>query len=125
MTTFKATFKSAFARLDGAIQHDKEKNTKITASFTRSPLRTTTFGFLAVIFVFFSLAGAASANEPWWHITSGSEPTNLKPGSEAEVVVTAQNLGNGDANGNYKASLNPSTGVIQSWRSSISCATCA
>jgi len=100
MTTFKATFKSAFARLDGAIQHDKEKNTKITASFTRSPLRTTTFGFLAVIFVFFSLAGAASANEPWWHITSGSEPTNLKPGSEAEVVVTAQNLGNGDANGN-------------------------
>jgi hypothetical protein len=44
-------------------------------------------------------AASASASElsfsprPWWHIGSGARPSALAPGSEGEVVVTVENLG--------------------------------
>jgi hypothetical protein len=48
-----------------------------------------------------SLLGAAPAfaASPWWHLTSGSRPTDLQPGSEAQIVVTAANLGDASVNG--------------------------
>jgi hypothetical protein len=33
-----------------------------------------------VTFLFFALAGVASANEPWWHVLSSTRPTYLPPG---------------------------------------------
>jgi hypothetical protein len=44
-------------------------------------------------------ASSASAAEPWWHLTSGSAPTNLSPDGEGYIVLTVQNLGDADANG--------------------------
>jgi hypothetical protein len=60
--------KSASARLDGAIQHGNAKNKKVTAFV------------LCVTFLFFALAGIASANEPWWHLLSGARPSYLPKG---------------------------------------------
>ncbi len=37
--------------------------------------------------------------KPWWHFTSGSAPTNLPPEGKGQIVLTAQNLGDADANG--------------------------
>jgi hypothetical protein len=77
----------------------KEKKQKMTAPFVSSPLKTTTFGILAVIFCFFSLAGAASAQGPWWHLTSGAIPTYLHSGvgkhEVQELVVTEETPGSG------------------------------
>jgi hypothetical protein len=53
-----------------------------------------------------------SSCKPWWHITSGSDPANLSPGGEGRVVVTAQNLGDGDANGNPSFEDPASSGVF-------------
>src|ERR1700722_3219049 len=41
----------------------------------------------------------ASAAEPWWQLTSGSRPTNLAPGSEGEIFVTAENVGDAGIDG--------------------------
>jgi hypothetical protein len=51
---------------------------------------------LAVACLALLSAGAccASAAEPWWHLGSGSRPTDLAPGSEGEIVLTAENVGN-------------------------------
>jgi hypothetical protein len=38
-------------------------------------------------------AASAQAASPWLHLTSGSRPTNLTPGEEGTVVLTAENLG--------------------------------
>ncbi len=35
----------------------------------------------------------ASAEEPWWHITSEVAPTDLPPGGEGEIIAAASNLG--------------------------------
>jgi hypothetical protein len=43
-------------------------------------------------------ASPALAQSPWWHLMSGSRPTDLKPGP-GQIVVTAANLGGADANG--------------------------
>ncbi len=40
----------------------------------------------------------ALAQSAWWHLMSGSRPTNLKEGP-GQIVVTAANLGGADANG--------------------------
>jgi len=40
-----------------------------------------------------SFVSSASANEPWWHLSSGTRPTNLAPESEGEVFLTAENVG--------------------------------
>ena len=62
----------------------------------------------AVVLVLFSLAvaavvGAAPAfaesGEPWWNVVGTTAPTNLQPGGTAKIVVTANNLGDGDAEG--------------------------
>ncbi len=44
-------------------------------------------------------ASSASAAAPWWRLTSGSAPANLPPGGKGDIVVTAANLGDGDADG--------------------------
>jgi hypothetical protein len=43
-------------------------------------------------------AAPAVAQSAWWHLMSGSRPTNLKEGP-GQIVVTAANLGGADANG--------------------------
>jgi hypothetical protein len=43
-------------------------------------------------------AAPALAQSAWWHLMSGSRPTNLKEGP-GQIVVTAANLGGADANG--------------------------
>src|ERR1700722_1129310 len=44
-------------------------------------------------------APLASAAEPWWHLTSGSRPTNLAPESEGEIVAIAENVGDAGIDG--------------------------
>jgi hypothetical protein len=54
------------------------KNKKVTA-----------FVLLGVTFLFFSSAGAVASAEtlsPWWHITSGSRPSNIQPGTATDAV---------------------------------------
>jgi|SRR5580700_4344993 hypothetical protein len=42
---------------------------------------------------------SALGASPWWHLTSGARPSDLQAGSEGQIVVTATNLGDADANG--------------------------
>jgi hypothetical protein len=44
------------------------------------------------------VAGASGAS-PWWHLTSGSRPSELQLGAKGEVVVTLANLGDAPAGG--------------------------
>src|ERR1700729_1394224 len=44
-------------------------------------------------------ASLASAAEPWWHLASNARPTNLAPGSEGEIVVDAENVGDAGIDG--------------------------
>jgi hypothetical protein len=44
-------------------------------------------------------ASAASAESPWWHLSTRMFPSNVPPGGEATVVLTALNLGDGQATG--------------------------
>jgi hypothetical protein len=81
-------------------KEEEENQHQAGGKAMRFLLKTTTFGILAVFFVFFSLAGVASANEPWWHLESGSEPANIAPGGTGHITVTAADLGDADANGN-------------------------
>jgi len=97
--------KSVSTRLDEASTAGKEKKTKNTAAFAHSPFKTTAFVIMAVFFVFFSLAGVASANEPWWQLSSSSAPAHLQEGpcegpakpqvlpQCGQVVVRVENLG--------------------------------
>jgi hypothetical protein len=41
----------------------------------------------------------ASAAEPWWHLNSGSAPANIAPEGKGQILITAANLGDADANG--------------------------
>jgi hypothetical protein len=41
----------------------------------------------------------ASAASPWWHLSTRMFPSNVPPGGEATVVLTALNLGDGQATG--------------------------
>ena len=100
---------SVLASHDGATTAGKEKKQKMTASFPDSPVKIPACVLLAVIFCFFSLAGVASANEPWFHVESGARPTYLPPPAEneegelengkGEVIVTVANLGNANTTG--------------------------
>ncbi len=49
-----------------------------------------------------ALAGSssfASAASPWWHVSSGSLPSDLEPGSDGQIVVTVANLGDAAVDG--------------------------
>jgi uncharacterized repeat protein (TIGR01451 family) len=48
--------------------------------------------------LFACAAPPALAAEPWWHLDAGSRPASLVPGSEGEIVLTAENVGNAAAN---------------------------
>jgi hypothetical protein len=56
-------------------------------------------GVLAVISLTVLSPSSAFALSPWWHMVSASSPTDLQPGSEGEIVVTAANLGDGNVDG--------------------------
>jgi hypothetical protein len=62
-----------------------------------APARTLRWTGLCVsLFAALSLIGVPSAQaaSPWWHLTSGSRPANLQPGTEeAQIVLTVANLG--------------------------------
>jgi hypothetical protein len=55
------------------------------------------------------LAGPASAlaASPWWHFDAGARPSDLQAGSAGQIVVTASNLGDADANGGSGAGGDP------------------
>ncbi len=44
-------------------------------------------------------ASSALATSPWWHLTSGARPTNLKPGSSGQLLLTVSNVGDANVNG--------------------------
>ena len=54
-----------------------------------------------------ALGGSSSAQaaekcescRPWWHLSTGSRPTNLAPESNGEIILTLTNLGTAAANG--------------------------
>jgi hypothetical protein len=64
----------------------------------RRIIAVTVVSLLSMI-VFASAAPFASAAEPWWHLASGSRPTNLAPESEGEIFVTAENVGDAGIDG--------------------------
>jgi hypothetical protein len=41
----------------------------------------------------------AQGEGPWWHVVASSAPTSLPPGGVGQIVVAANNLGDGEANG--------------------------
>jgi len=53
----------------------------------------------AVLLTALAATSPASAESSWWHLTSGSRPTNLKPEAKGEIVVTVANLGDAGTNG--------------------------
>jgi hypothetical protein len=62
---------------------------------------------IAVSILLSSLAGvaslaaptAASAERPWWHISSNSRPSYLEPEGEGTIVAIVENLGDAPVNG--------------------------
>jgi hypothetical protein len=51
----------------------------------------------------------ASSPGPWWHVASGARPSVLTPGSEGEIVLSVENLG--DAGSVIEHAQGPSTPV--------------
>ncbi|HEY3864896.1 MAG TPA: hypothetical protein VGL54_02275, partial [Solirubrobacteraceae bacterium] len=48
---------------------------------------------------FVSVSPADAGPAAWWHLESNATPTNLPPGGEGQIVVTASNLGDEVVNG--------------------------
>ncbi len=44
-------------------------------------------------------ASSASAQMPWWQLSSEARPTNLAPGGTGKIMVAATNLGDAEVNG--------------------------
>jgi hypothetical protein len=63
--------------------------------------RVTTMVVVFVVVLVGVLGGASSvfAASGWWHVTSGSRPGVLEPGTEAQIVVSVANLGDGPVDG--------------------------
>jgi hypothetical protein len=64
----------------------------------RRALTTTALSLLAAASLAVGVSPASGA-EPWWRVSTESRPTNLAPGSEGEIVVTAENMGDGSIDG--------------------------
>ena len=47
----------------------------------------------------FASVALAESEVPWWHVVANAAPTELPPGGTGKIVVSASNLGDGDANG--------------------------
>ena len=54
---------------------------------------------LAVVGVSSAFAEEGEAPSPWWHLGVTAVPSELAPGSYAQIVVTGVNVGDGEANG--------------------------
>jgi hypothetical protein len=55
-------------------------------------------GALLVALASATLAVAAGTDSPWWRVSATTAPTNLPPGGEAKIFVTAINVGDGNVN---------------------------
>src|ERR1035438_7056800 len=44
----------------------------------------------------FAGAAPALAGTPWWHVAVTAAPTNLPPGGEGQISLTAINVGDGN-----------------------------
>jgi hypothetical protein len=57
--------------------------------------------WLILVCLFFATMGAcpAFAESPWWHLAASATPTNLPPGGEGTIVVTASNVGDAAVSG--------------------------
>jgi hypothetical protein len=58
-----------------------------------------TSAFICVVALCAIGASTASAESPWWHLSTRMFPSNVPLGGEATVVLTALNLGDGQATG--------------------------
>jgi ribosomal protein L11 len=78
------------------------KTTKLIGLGRFSLSKPLALAFTLVLAILAFSASSASAAEPWWHLESGSQPTNIPPEGKGEgkIVVTAADLGDADANGN-------------------------
>ncbi len=59
-------------------------------------------GIVSLVVLVLCLAVGVSssfASEPWWGLSMNARPSNLPPGGVGEVVVTAENYGDGSADG--------------------------
>src|SRR5438445_3932358 len=53
-------------------------------------------GALLVALTSTTPAGAEGTGSPWWRVSATTAPTNLPPGGEAKIFVTAINVGDGN-----------------------------
>jgi hypothetical protein len=61
------------------------------------PARTALFVILASSGATLGSATSAAAQTPWWHLESRAAPTNLAPGGEGQLIVSASNVGDAQA----------------------------
>jgi hypothetical protein len=54
---------------------------------------------LATLSLALGWSAPAYGQAPWWRLDSSATPTNLPPGGEGKIVVTALNLGDAEASG--------------------------
>ncbi len=58
------------------------------------------FAVACVVVAVLGVAPAFAESEvPWWHVLASAAPSSLQPGGYGQIVVTASNLGDGEANG--------------------------
>ncbi len=65
----------------------------------RIRVRSVLAAVIAVSVAALGFAGSAYATEPWWEVTTSSRPAFLAPGTEAEIAVGVQDLGDANVDG--------------------------
>jgi hypothetical protein len=80
-----------------------DQGRSVPSSRSRRRLIAATLGFLVLYAISLgassALAQGGGASGVWWHLASSSAPRNLVPGQEAQILITASDLGYQDAIG--------------------------